>query len=82
MTTVVIILLVLTVLVVAALLLTMLTSRSDSGAAREHAELAGLRELVADLKDIAYDHRELDSALSTIIVDRIRTYERSQRELP
>jgi hypothetical protein len=64
-------------------------SRPDSGSARDRAdleraraELAGLRELVADLKDTAYDHRELDSALATIMIDRIRTYERQQRELP
>ena len=73
---------VLAVLVFGGLLLVMLTSRSDSGVAGDRAELAGLRELVADLKDIAYDHRELDSALSTILIDRIRTYERQQRELP
>lgn len=73
---------VLALLIFGGLLLVMLTSRSDSGVASDRAELAGLRELVADLKDIAYDHRELDSALSTILIDRIRTYERQQRELP
>ena len=46
---------------------------------RERAELLGLRELVDDLKETAWDHRELDSALSTIIIDKIRTYERQQR---
>ncbi len=74
--------LVLTLLVVGVVLVAMLSSRSDSGAARERAELVALRELVADLKDIAYDHRELDSSLATILVDRIRTYERGRRELP
>lgn len=73
---------VLAVLIFGALLLIMSNSRSDSGVASERAELAALRELVADLKDIAYDHRELDSALSTILIDRIRTYERQRRELP
>ena len=73
---------VLALLIFGGLLLVMLTSRSDSGVASDRAELAGLRELVADLKDIAYDHRELDSALSTILIERIRTYERQQRELP
>ena len=58
-----------------------LTNRPDALAARERAELSGLRGLVGDLKDIAYDHRELDSALATIMIDRIRTYERQQREL-
>ncbi|HET7689891.1 MAG TPA: hypothetical protein VFK41_05915 [Nocardioidaceae bacterium] len=73
---------ILAVVIFGGLVLLMLTSRSDSGVASDRAELAGLRELVADLKDIAYDHRELDSALATILIDRIRTYERQQRELP
>lgn len=37
-----------------------------------------LRELVARLKDIAWDNRELDPALSTIIIDEIRTYEKKE----
>lgn len=41
-------------------------------------EVLGLRALVVRLKDTAWDHRELDSALSTIIIDEIRTYERKQ----
>jgi hypothetical protein len=64
------------------LLAVVLSSRSDSGVASDRVELARMRELVADLKDIAYDHRELDSALATILVDRIRTYERQQRDEP
>jgi hypothetical protein len=46
---------------------------------RERAELMHLRALVDDLKETAWDHRELDSALSTIIIDKIRTHERQQR---
>lgn len=41
-------------------------------------ENLALRGLVGRLKDTAWDHRELDSALSTIIIDEIRTYERKQ----
>ncbi len=41
-------------------------------------EVVALRALVGSLKDTAWDHRELDSALSTIIIDEIRTYERGQ----
>jgi hypothetical protein len=41
-------------------------------------EVLGLRALVSRLKDTAWDHRELDSALATIIVDEIRTYERKE----
>ena len=37
-----------------------------------------LRALVADLKDLAWDHRELDSALATILIDEIRAYERRE----
>jgi len=48
---------------------------------REPAELDALRGLVDDLKETAWDHRELDSALSTIVIDKIRTFERHRREL-
>jgi hypothetical protein len=48
---------------------------------RERAELDGLRVLVDDLKETAWEHRELDSALSVIIIDKIRTHERRTREL-
>jgi hypothetical protein len=48
---------------------------------RERDELDGLRALVDDLKETAWDHRELDSALSTIMIDKIRQYERRGREL-
>lgn len=44
------------------------------------AEVVGLRRLVADLKELAWQHRELDSALSTIIIDEIRTHERKELE--
>jgi hypothetical protein len=48
---------------------------------RERAELDALRLLVDDLKETAWDHRELDSPLATIVIDKIRTYERRGREL-
>jgi len=48
---------------------------------QERNELNQLRALVDDLKDTAWDHRELDSALSTIMIDKIREYERRGREL-
>lgn len=47
---------------------------------RERRELDGLRVLVDDLKETAWQHRELDSALSTIIIDKIREHERRGRE--
>jgi hypothetical protein len=37
-----------------------------------------LRALVADLKDLAWDHRELDSPLATILIDEIRAHERRE----
>lgn len=48
---------------------------------REREELNGLRALVDELKETAWDHRELDSALSLIMIDKIREYERHNREL-
>ncbi len=41
-------------------------------------EIVGLRALVGRLKDLAWDHRELDSTLATIIVDEIRTHEKKE----
>jgi hypothetical protein len=52
-------------------------SRSLNQAERD--ELNGLRDLVDDLKETAWQHRELDSALSTIIIDQIRDHERRWR---
>lgn len=49
--------------------------------ARERAELDGLRALVDDLKELAWDHRELDSPLSVIVIDKIRSHERRLRGL-
>jgi hypothetical protein len=48
---------------------------------RERVELDRLRSLVDDLKETAWDHRELDSALATIMIDKIRAHERRGREL-
>jgi hypothetical protein len=47
----------------------------------ERDELIRLRALVDDLKETAWDHRELDSALATIMIDKIRSHERRGREL-
>jgi hypothetical protein len=48
---------------------------------QERDELIRLRALVDDLKETAWDHRELDSPLATIMIDKIRTHERRGREL-
>lgn len=42
------------------------------------AEITALRALVARIKDIAWDQRELDPNLSTIVIDEIRTYEKKE----
>jgi len=42
-----------------------------------------LQTLVEDVKELSWSHRELDSALSTIIIDTIRSAQREDRpELP
>jgi hypothetical protein len=48
----------------------------------ERAELARLSALVDDLRELAWDHREIDPDLSTIVIDTIRSSERSRDELP
>jgi hypothetical protein len=58
-----------------------MTSAGQTLAPRERRELEGLRALVDDLKETAWEHRELDSPLSTIVIDKIRTYERHRRDL-
>ena len=45
---------------------------------RLRRERAELRQLVERLKDLAWDQRELDSHLSTIVIDEIRTYEKRE----
>lgn len=53
----------------------------DRGLAKEErAELEKYRALVDDLKETAWDHREIDPALSTIMIDKIRTFERHKHE--
>lgn len=41
-------------------------------------ETARLRALVNRVKDIAWDQREVDPALSTIIIEEIREHERRE----
>lgn len=49
-------------------------------AKEDHAELEKYRALVDDLKETAWDHREIDPALSTIMIDKIRTFERHKHQ--
>lgn len=62
------------VLAVAALLQRSATPSQLSQADR--AELIRLRRLVDDLKELAWDHREIDPDLSTIVIDTIRNSDR------
>jgi hypothetical protein len=48
----------------------------------QRAELARLTALVDDLRELAWDHREIDPDLSTIVLDKIRSSERGPHELP
>ena len=48
--------------------------------ARDLTELENLRVLVEDLKETAWDHREIDPDLSTILIDKIRTFERHRHD--
>ena len=48
----------------------------------QRAELERLTALVEDLRELAWDHRELDPDLATIVLDKIRTSERGRRQLP
>ncbi|MBM7784674.1 hypothetical protein [Tenggerimyces flavus] len=61
--------------VVALLAFTIYLTVQVSGLRKERARL---RELVARVKDIAWDQRELDPNLSTVIIDEIRIYEKKE----
>ena len=50
--------------------------------AEQREELARLTALVDDLKELAWDHREIDPDLATILLDKIRSSERGRRERP
>jgi len=42
----------------------------------ERAELAEARATLAALKELAYEHQQLDSNLSFLIIDQIKSHER------
>lgn len=48
--------------------------------ARDLVELENLRALVEDLKETAWDHRDIDPDLSTILIDKIRSFERTRHD--
>ena len=51
-------------------------------AEEQRAELARLTALVQDLRELAWDHRDIDPDLATIVLDKIRSSERGPHELP
>jgi hypothetical protein len=66
------------VLVVVGLLLFFRSLAREQVHAAE-AEVARLRAVLEDVKDVAWSNRELSPDMSTIIIDTIRTSERSYR---
>lgn len=48
---------------------------------REKAELLLARKVIANVKELAYDYRDLDTNLSYRLLDTIAEYER-KKELP
>ena len=76
MTLVAAVLLLLVVLLAGLAVLGSVQGRPAQLAASERAELRRLKELVEDLKEIAWDHREIDPDLATIVIDTIRASER------
>jgi hypothetical protein len=74
--------LLLLVAVVVAVLLAVSPQSRGVQARADQEELRRLRGLVDDLKELAWDHREIDPDLATILIERIRQSERRGRELP
>jgi uncharacterized protein HemX len=76
MTLIVAALLLLVVLLAGLALLGSVQGQQTRLAASERAELRRLKELVEELKEIAWDHREIDPDLATIVIDTIRASDR------
>ena len=58
-------------------------SLAEERARAAEAEVRRLRALLDDVKEVAWSHRDIAPELATIIIDTIRTAERSDRpELP
>ena len=76
MTLIVAVLLLLVVLLAGLAVVGSVQGQQTRLAASEQAELRRLKELVEDLKEIAWDHREIDPDLATIVIDTIRASER------
>lgn len=58
--------------VVVGLLLGKYLNRTNTIARKEKRELLELRDLVDRVSDIAFEHREIEPAVTTIIIDEVR----------
>ncbi len=78
----------LVVLAAVAIIAVVMRLTGDGGRIRREEVLdAQRRALTAErfidrLKELAWDHRDVDPALATILIDEIRQFERKNRELP
>jgi gas vesicle protein len=70
--------------VVGAVLVAFFRSQAREQVRAAHAETARLRAVLDDVKDVAWNNRDVAPELSTIVIDTIRTGEErlGRRELP
>ncbi len=80
-------LLALVVLVAVGALIVVAVASLQGGAARRRELFAAQQRateaarFIDRLREIAWDHRDVDPALSTIFIDEIRQFERKQKEI-
>ena len=67
------------VVVIAIAVVLFLRSLAREQVRSAQAETKRVQAVLDDVKDVAWSHRELSPDLSTIIIDTIRTSERSYR---
>ena len=71
------------VVVICACLLLFFRSLADERARAAEAEVRRLQLVLDDVKEVAWSNRDIAPDLATIVIDTIRTAERSHRpELP
>jgi cytochrome c-type biogenesis protein CcmH/NrfF len=72
------------VALVAVVLIAFFRSQAREQVRAAHAETARLRAVLDDVKDVAWNNRDVAPDLSTIVIDTIRTGEErlGRRELP
>jgi cytochrome c-type biogenesis protein CcmH/NrfF len=72
------------VVLVAAVLVAFFRAQAREQVRAAQAETARLRAVLDDVKDIAWNNREIAPDMSTIVIDTIRTGEErlGRRELP